>query len=466
MSHYLAELVAPLDALLLKGDADPTTRAIMSSALVLDGIPESDALAEAFERASRVVPRMRQRVAKATSWTGSHQTWVGDEAFDAASHIRQVGAPGDGSVSDVLQFASSYATVPFDPAKPLWDATLVTGVKGQRAVLVLRVHHAIADGLRLLRMMTHLIDLEPHPSREELPALEHMGSGIRISGERWVRTTSQVLEARRRRVDSAVRLALDASWHPTGTVVHANRYARSVARIYTAAGAPGSPLLRSRSRARRFATIEMPLAQIRAVGAGRSATVNDVFIAGLLGGLRTYQEASGEQVVDVNVAFPINISRDASTESGNHFSAGVIPGPCSVEDPFERLDAVRHLIAARRAEPGVDAPVRLASLLHQVPPRLATTALGAYAARVDLQASNVVGPRSAVYLAGVHVSRFYAFGPLPGIPIMAVLVSYEGLCTLGFTIDPAAVTHTELLLSSVSAAFAELGVTDLSLTGV
>ena len=35
MSHYLADLVAPLDALLLKGDADPSTRAIMNAALVL-----------------------------------------------------------------------------------------------------------------------------------------------------------------------------------------------------------------------------------------------------------------------------------------------------------------------------------------------------------------------------------------------------------------------------------------------
>ena len=35
MTHYVADLVAPLDALLLKGDADPSTRAIMNAALVL-----------------------------------------------------------------------------------------------------------------------------------------------------------------------------------------------------------------------------------------------------------------------------------------------------------------------------------------------------------------------------------------------------------------------------------------------
>ena len=145
-------------------------------------------------------------------------------------------------------------------------------------------------------------------------------------------------------------------------------------------------------------------------------------------------------------------------DSGNHFSAGVIPGPCSLQDPVERLQAVHGLVSARRAEPGVDAPLRLAPLLHQVPSRLATTALTAYARRVDLQASNIIGPDCAVYLAGAQVERFYAFGPLPGIPVMAVLVSYEGTCTVGFTIDPAAVTDPELLLECTLSAFRDLGV--------
>ena len=201
MTHYLADLVAPLDALLLKGDADPSTRAIMNAALVLSSEPDNDALGEAFDRAARAVPRMRQRVVD-DGWYWGRATWVPDDAFDVMGHVRQVGAPGDGSVSAVLAMASSFATAPFDPAKPLWDATLVTGVEGGRAVLLMRVHHAIADGVRALHMMANLLDLEPHPSRDELPALEQRGAGIRAVGERWVRTTSQVMVTRQQRADS------------------------------------------------------------------------------------------------------------------------------------------------------------------------------------------------------------------------------------------------------------------------
>lgn len=457
MTHYLADLVAPLDALLLKGDADPSTRAVMNAALVLSRAPDGDTLRQAFERATRAVPRMRQRVVgEGRSWRRA--TWVPDDDFDVAGHLRQVGAPGDGTVPAVLEMASSFATAPLDPARPLWDATLVTGVEGGRAVLVLRVHHAIADGVRALHMMANLLDLESEPSRNELPALEQRGSGIRRVGEQWVRTTSQVMAHRQNSADSMARLVLEGSLHPVETMTGAGRYARSVLRAYASAGADPSPLMQTRSRARRFAVLEFPLAEMREVGAAHSATVNDVFITGLLGGLATYQERMGVPTRDLPVAFPINVAADTSHDSGNHFSAGLIPGPCSLQDPLERLHAVHELVSARRAEPGIDAPLRLAPLLHQVPSRLATTALTAYARRVDLQASNIIGPDCAVYLAGAQVERFYAFGPLPGIPVMAVLVSYEGTCTVGFTIDPAAVTEPELLVECTRTAFRDLGI--------
>ena len=308
MSHYLADLVAPLDALLLKGDADPSTRAIMNAALVLSSAPDVDLLGETFERAARAVPRMRQRVVD-SGWSRRRATWVPDDEFDVMGHIRQVGAPGDGSVSAVLAMASGYATAPFDPARPLWDATLVTGVEGGRAVLLLRVHHAIADGVRALHMMANLLDLEPHPSRDELPALEQRGSGIRAVGERWVRTTSQVMATRQHRADSLARLMVEASWRPLESISGAGRYARSALRTYASRGAEPSPSdAGTRSRARTFAVLEIPLAQMREVGSAHAATVNDVFMTGLLGGLRTYQERMGVPVGDLPVAFPINVA--------------------------------------------------------------------------------------------------------------------------------------------------------------
>jgi len=454
-AKHLPGLVAPLDALLLKGDADPATRAIMSSALILDRAPDFDRLTEAFERASRSVPRMRAIVVKPSLPLGQAQ-WVPDDHFQVLDHVREVGAPGDGSLEAVLAMASASATAPFDPARALWDAVLVTGVDDGGAVVLIRVHHAIADGVRVIQMMAHLLDLEPETAHPELPRLEQRGATLRRTSERLVHTASQTALTHQRRALRASAAMLRSALDPIGSVSGAASYTRSAVRTYGNGGAAPSPLLQSRSRARTFGILELGLDEMRSCAKSRSATVNDLFLTGLLGGMVRYHEAFGAPVSDIPVSFPIDVAGDASPESGNHFSAAVIAGPSSVGDPANRLRLVHDLVISRRAEPGLDAPLRLAPVLHQAPSWLATAGMNAYSRRIDLQASNIVGPDCAVYLAGARVTRFYAFGPLPGVPVMAVLVSYEQTCTVGFTIDPAAVTEPKLFVQLTGEAFDEL----------
>ena len=455
-SKALVDLVAPLDALLLKGDADPSTRAIMTAALVMDRPPEFHRLTDAFERASLAVPRMRQRVSNAPWALGHHAEWAEDDQFDVRYHVRRVGAPGDRSLQAVLSMASDCATAPLDPARPLWDASLVGGLDDGRAVLLLRAHHAIADGVRAIHMMANLLDLEENPTREPIPTLVPREPGLRDAAGRMVRTASQAMLTNQQRAGTFTRAMLKNALSPIESVTGAAGYARSTLRTFGSGGAEPSPLLQQRSRARSFGTIELALDDIRRVAKAHSATVNDVFLAGLLGGVGRYHEAFGLPAQDVPVSFPVDVSGDCAPDGGNHFSAAVIPGPSSLADPIARVHEVHRLVSSRRSEQGVDAAMRLAPVLHQAPAWVVTAAMAAYSRRIDLQASNVVGPDCPMFLAGSKVERFFAFGPLPGVPAMVVLVSYEGLCTLGFTIDPAAVTDPELLLACTRASFGEL----------
>lgn len=453
-AKHLPKIVAPLDALLLKGDADPTTRAIMSSALVLDHAPDFRRLAGAFERATRAVPRMRATVVRPSFPVGVAH-WVPDDDFDVLDHVRQVGAPEDGSLRAVLDMASAAAATPFDPARALWDAVLVTGLDDGSAVVLIRVHHAIADGVRILEMMANLVDLEPNPAKPELPALEQHGSSLTRRSERMVHTTSQTALAHQRQAITASGMILRSALRPVTSIAHAATYTRSAVRTFSSGGASPSPLLKSRSRSRTFGVLELPLDAMRECARTHSATVNDVFLAGLVGGMSRYHEAWGTPVEAIPISFPIDVG-EAGPDSGNHFSAAVIAGPASGTDAATRVELIHELVVSRRSEPGLDAPLRLAPVLHQAPSWLATAGMNAYSRRVDLQASNIVGPDCAVYLAGARVDRFYAFGPLPGVPVMAVLVSYEGTCTIGFTVDPAALVDVDLFMQVTKDAFDEL----------
>lgn len=452
----LPEDLAALDELLLKGDAWPTTRPIMTMALVLSRPPAAGLLEAAFDHATRAVPRMRQRVAH-SAWTAGRASWVDDDAFDPAYHLRGIGAPGDRSLDAALEWASGASTVPFDPARPLWDAVLVERLVGGGAVVVIRAHHAIADGVRAIQMMATLLDLEPSPPSppprpdvNDAPTVlsPDIAQVLRAAGRAWVTNPLQM--------GALASSVFGASLHPMRAVADTTSYVRSALRTVDRAHAEPSKLLSGRSSSRRFMTLEVSLDAMKATAKANAVTVNDVYLTGLLGGMRRYHEAFDLEAADVALALPINIGGTNQHEAGNHISAAIIPGPASIADPAERLRTVHELVTARRAEPGLRALDRLAPTLRQVPARVAIAVMGAHARRVDLQASNLVGPPCPVYLAGEKVERMYGFGPLPGIPAMAVLVSYGGVCTIGLTLDPAAVTDTVLFARCVADAFDEL----------
>jgi diacylglycerol O-acyltransferase / wax synthase len=456
----LPEDLDALDELLLKGDAWPTTRPIMTLALVLSRTPAAGCLEAAFEKATSTVPRMRQRVARSV-WTMGRASWVDVDEVEVAYHVRRIGAPGDGGLDAALTWASGGATAPFDPARPLWDAVLVERLVDGRALVVIRAHHAIADGVRAIQMMAALLDLEPSPPRgsaeghvEKPPTVLSPNTAqiLRAVGRAWVTNPAQAA--------GLARSVSSASLRPARALADTTSYVRSALRTVDRGRATPSPLLSGRSNSRRFATVEVPLEAIKAAAKTNGATVNDVYLTGLIGGLRRYHQAFDLVPTDIALALPIDIAGDSEHQAGNHISAAIIPGPASIDDPVARLRIVHELVASRRAEPGLGALDHLAPTLRQVPARAAIAALGVHARRVDLQASNLVGPAFPLYLAGQKVHRMYAFGPLPGVPAMAVLVSYEGVCTIGFTLDPAAITDTDLFVSCVHDAFEELGVND------
>jgi len=450
----LPEDVAPLDLLLLKVDDRPATRAVMTCVLVLPGPPARDRLVPAFERASRAYPRMRQKVVHSS--LAGRSSWVTDADFDLSYHLRSIGAPGDGTLSAVLDWLGRGFTAPLDPARPLWEAVLVEHLADGRAAVVLRAHHAIADGVRAIQMMAGLLDLEPDNPSARSPELtddpREVGPGVADV----VRTLERAVWDHPRGLSTAALAWVNAQRRPLRTLRDGVAYTRSLRRILDSGGASPSPLLAARSPSRRLGVVELPLDDVKRTAKAHGVTVNDMYLAGLTGAMRRYHEAFHHEPGDVAIALPIDVSGEASPHTGNHISAAVIPGPASVAEPLERLRTIHDVVTSRRQEPGLDGLARLAPGLRRMPSRLAVAAVRAHARRIDLQASNVPGPPCPLYLAGQRVENLYAFGPLPGVPVMSVLVSYHQTCTIGFTVDPAAVSDVDLFLECVRAAFREL----------
>ena len=67
----------------------------------------------------------------------------------------------------------------------------------------------------------------------------------------------------------------------------------------------------------------------------------------------------------------------------------------------------------------------------------------------DLSASNMPGLPYEVYMAGARVERVYPFGPLPGVAVMAAMVSHGGTCCIGLTIDGTALDDVDVLMQGM-----------------
>src|SRR5690606_41511380 len=68
------------------------------------------------------------------------------------------------TLETVLELARVSAMAAFDPARPLWELTLVEGLEGGQAALLLKVHHALTDGVGGLALAEHVVDRSRRPA--------------------------------------------------------------------------------------------------------------------------------------------------------------------------------------------------------------------------------------------------------------------------------------------------------------
>jgi hypothetical protein len=287
------------------------------------------------------------------------------------------------------------------------------------------------------------------------------GAAVMSPFDALVADAADTVRAVPRVLDMAGRAAWQGLRDPLGSVTSAVRYGQSLQRVLVPAKAPPSPLLAGRSSNWRLAALDVDFATLRAAGKSVGCSVNDAYLAGLLGGYRRYHDAMGSPIEVMPLTIPVALPRPTATEGGNAFAPARLAGPVGIVDPAERMRVVRERSLVARAEPALNhvdvlAPLaaRLPStIIGQVGPRLTTGS--------DLQASNVPGSSTPQFLAGVEVERVYGYPPLPGCPAMITLVTNRQIACIGVSFDAAAVTAPELFLSSLIDGIDEV----LALTG-
>ncbi len=326
---------------------------------------------------------------------------------DLDHHLPVVRLPRDGAGDDraLAELVATLVQRPLDFRHPPWQMHIVNGY-GSGAALVARIHHCLADGIALARVLLDLAD-ESSTSAESSPGDSTEGAAARA-------------------VSTAPRLALLA--------------ARSVARILALPRDPRPGLGRRLSGDKSVAwTAPVPLETVKAAGRPQGATVNDVALAAVAGALRRQAIDRGVVPRNQRVYVPVDLrtrGRRVTRELGNVFGLVLVELPTSEPDPRRRVRLIRERMLALRGADEAVGTYAVLTALGGLPRWVPAVAARILTSRASAIVTNVPGPPGPVHLAGARIDSASFWVPQTGTLGLGVSVfSYAGRLSIGVVAD-------------------------------
>jgi len=435
------------EALMWRAEADPRTRSTGVLLEILDREPDWDRLVAAHDRVSQQIPRLRERVVEPLLPLFA-PAWSPDPHFDLGYHLQRVRLPAPGTMRQLLDLAQGILARPLDKARPPWETVLVEGLRDGRAGYLLKVHHSLSDGIGLIQLLTLAHSRTPEPGDHQLappgaprPLLTPKSLLASRLRQRLTDAPSEVI----RHSGDSLKLIGRTVRNPAAVAGGTLRFGRSLRRVLTPPPAERSPLLRgSGGFGYRFVLHDVPLSDLKAAAKAAGGSVNDAFLAGLLGAFRRYHEHHGIPVDLMPIGIPVSLRTSDDPMGGNRFAGARFAAPVGEPDPRTRIEIIREFVVTARAEPAIGFLDLVAPALRRLP-AAAVTELAAGMTNVsDVQASNIPGMGHPVYLAGARVTGLYPLGPRPGVAAMVAMISYDGTCCIGLNVDPDVISDLEI----------------------
>ncbi len=449
----MPEFMRNSDAFSWQMEHDPGLRSTVVTVFKLDRSPDWQNLVERFDRIQASLPMFRQRVVENPA--PAPPRWEFDPDFDLTFHIRRLIAPPPGTFDYVLELARQAEMTDFDRARPLWEVTLVEGLAGDEAALLVKLHHSLTDGVGGVEIALNLFDLtRAGTDRGPVPQIPAVSRPRPLEGLRQsARYDAGVAGAlARTMVAEGPRAAVAAVRRPLSSARNVVETAASVYRTVRPISRTGSPLMTERRLVRKLGVHEVPLADLKASAKASGGTLNDAFLAGITGGLRRYHEHHGAQVGELHVCMPVSLRTDGDPMGGNRITLMRFDLPSGIIDADQRIRVTHERAGFVRHERSLPYTQLIAGGLNLMPRWYIASILR----NVDFLASDVPGIPVPVFIGGAAVTMQYPFGPTIGAGVNVTLMSYVDTCALGINVDTGAVPDFEVFHKCLVAGFDEV----------
>ncbi len=434
--------MAALDAKFLYSETPTThmhTIKVAVSDVSADHIGFSyDNFTEVFRHLLVRLPAFRRRIVPVPGGL-DHPVWVEDPDFELGRHLTRMVLADPGSDQQLANAVAAFASKPLLRDRPLWELLVLEGLARERVAVVVKIHHAVADGTAAVAMLRNAVQgvggslsvepiddpwqPEPLPKRRQLLSMAAHDHVSRWKGlPRLVRrsiTQTRASEHRRRTFAPRPPLPLH----------HIPKTSFNI----------------SITSERTFAMTNLPFGDLKAIRQAAGTTLNDVYLAICGGALRRYLFDRGELPDRPLVAsVPVSTDPDSARLSGNRVDNLYVFIGTDIADPLQRLKQIHDGMAASKEVRGLLGHDGLAQRADIVPPQIYHSIVRIWgrshiADRVNpplnVVLSNVAGPRDRIYFGPTKLEALYSVGPiLEGIGLNITAWSYGdslGVSVLG-----------------------------------
>lgn len=461
-NHHQSERLSWGDTVFLNLEREGMPLNVASVCTFEGQIPLKD-FVQFVESKLPLIPRYLKRVVPEPLGLGL-PSWGYDSEFDLGRHMSEVTLKR-GTDTELKAVAAKLFSKVMDRRHPLWDMTLVHGLRGNRTGLIIRLHHCLADGIAGVGLMNVLLDASAtpplrqrtkprlHTSSKPRDPLNSFAQGLMDSYSEFIR---RILSAWTDLLSMAERVASN------GGKLGADELSRVLLEITSSTERLRFNVIYRGPQ--KFAWAEIPLAAVKSIRESCGTSVNDVLLALVTLTIRRYLESHGDRVKGrlLRMMVPVNLrGKDSPEELGNRISIVPVSIPLDIRNHRKMLSAVHERTELLKQAHAAEL-VSLAGGLIGFFPSVLQAFAGPMMSQLPITPFNMVctsvpGPQYPLYLLGHKMLRWYPYVPVGGeMAVNCAILSYDGRVHFGFSGDMHAAPDLRRLESFLKASFEEL----------
>ena len=337
-----------------------------------------------------------------------HPMWRENCEVDLEYHVRPLTLPAPGGRRELDDLIGEIGSTPLDRSRPLWEMYLVDGLANGRIAVVNKIHHALADGVASANLLARGMDLqagaEPEANLHTDPAPTR-GELVRSAFRDHMRQIAKV--------PSTVRYTMEG-------FKRVRRSSRTLSPELTRPFTPPPSFMNHvLSPQRRFATATLSLADVKETKSKLEVSINDLVLAISAGALRKLL-LRYDGVADRPLLASVPVAFDFSPEriSGNRFTGVLMPVRVDLTDPLARVRQTHEAAASAKESNFLIGPELVSRWSDYMPPAAMEALFKRLSGRdvqnkvLNLNISNVPGPREYGRVGGALVTEIYSVGPV------------------------------------------------------